>query len=397
MDRRRFLQTSAGALTAASFTRIAGAAERIRLGVIGSGARGQLLTGVFKGAGVDVVAACDVYEPNLEKCLKLASPDAKGYKDYRRLLEDKSLDAVIVASPDHWHARMAIDAVDAGKDVYLEKPMAHTIEEGFRIVSAVRRARRIVQIGSQRRSSDFFIEGKAIMDSGQLGNVRLVTSHWLNYTDKLSSAKLQGELDWNAWLGSAPKRPLDPLRFFNWYRFSDYAGGMLTSQAAHIFDAIQWFMNSHGPSAVTCVGGRINLQGADVPDTATLTVEFPENYLATFTISYEAMHYATFNDQLKQFHGSRARFDIAREWRAVYPQSDALDMKPSQEKRDRGAFGRSTRLHVENFLDCVRTRKDPNAPVEAGNATNILLCMAIQSMRSGRRLVWNAAKRKVEG
>jgi predicted dehydrogenase len=397
MERRRFLQTSAGALTAASFSRVAGAADRIRVGLIGSGGRGQLLTGVFKETGAEVAAVCDVYETNLRSGLAAASTGAKGHEDYRRLLEDKSLDAVIVATPDHWHARIAIAALEAGKDVYLEKPMAHTIEEGFEIVNTVRRTHRVLQVGTQRRSSNFFQEAKSVMDSGRLGDIRLVTSQWLNYQPNLSSTKLQGRLDWKTWLGSAPDRPLDPLRFFNWYYFYDYSGGMLVGQAAHIIDAIQWFMNSKEPTAVTCIPGRVNIPGAEVPETASLTVEFPENYLATFVIGYKAMRYHRFNDQWKQFHGTQARFDVGREWFHLYPQTNDMDLKSVLDKRDPGAFERANGQHVSNFLDCVRTRKDPNAPVEGGQATNIVLAMAMQSMRSGRRLVWNAAARKVEG
>lgn len=397
MERRRFLQTSAGALTAASFSRVAGAAERIRVGLIGAGGRGQLLTGVFKEVGAEVAAVCDVYETNLNHGLKAASTGAKGYEDYRKLLEDKTLEAVIIATPDHWHARIAIAALEAGKDVYLEKPMAHTIEEGYEIVSAVRKNRRVLQVGTQRRSSSFFQEAKGVMDSGRLGEIRLVTSQWLNYQPSLSNAKLEGRLDWKTWLGSAPDRPLDPLRYFNWYYFYDYSGGMLVGQAAHVIDAIQWFMNSKEPTAVTCIPGRVNIAGAEVPETASLTVEFPENYLATFVLGYKAMHYNRFNDQWKQFHGSQARFDVGREWYHLYPQTKEMDLTSVLDKRDPGSFERANLEHIRNFLECIRSRKDPNAPAEAGLATSIVLAMAMKSMRNGRRLVWNSATRKVEG
>ncbi len=367
------------------------------MGVIGSGGRGQYVGAIFKELGADVAAVCDVYEPRVQQGLKMASTGAKGYEDYRKLLEDKSLDAVLIATPDHWHCRMAVDACAAGKDVYIEKPMAHTIEEGFEIVKAVRSAKRVAQVGTQRRSSNFFQEAKGIMDSGKLGEVRLVTSQWLNSQAPLTAPQLEGKLNWKAFLGSAPDRPFDPLRYFNWYHFYDYTGGMLVGQAAHIADAIQWFMNSGAPSAVTCVAGKVNVPGAEVPETASLTMEFPENYLATFVIGYKAMRYNRFNDQLKQFHGSEARFDVGREWYNLYPQTKEMDLTASLSKRDPGAFSRADRQHVANFLDCVRSRKDPNAPVECGQATNIVLCMAVQSMRSGRRLTWNAAARKVEG
>jgi len=304
---------------------------------------------------------------------------------------------VIVATPDHWHARMVIDAVEAGKDVYCEKPMAHKIDEGFAVIGAVRRTKRIVQVGMQRRSAELFLEGKKIMDSGQLGEIRLVTSSWYNNTPSFRQAKLAGNLDWKQWLGSAPARPLDPVRFFNWYYFWDYSGGLLIGQAAHILDCIQWFMNSTQPVAVTCTGGKPNLPGAEVPETASVAIEYPENYLATFTIGYKAMRYNQFNDQLKQFHGNKARFDVGREWYALYPeQPAALEMRASVEKKKPGSFNSAAPSHIRNFLECIRSRKEPNAPVEAGQAANIALCMTMDSLRQGRRLRWNPQTRQVE-
>jgi predicted dehydrogenase len=391
MNRRAFV-----ASTALSAGHLAGAGDRIRGAIIGSGGRGRYLTANFKELGVEMAAVCDVYQPNLEAGLKAASTGAKSYSDYRRLLEDRSLDCVIVATPDHWHARMVIDAVDAGKDVYVEKPLAHGVQEGFQVVEAVRRTRRVVQVGTQRRSFDLFQEGKRIVESGQLGEVRLVNAWWLNHQKSLRAASLQGSLDWKQWLGPAPKRELDPARFYNWYYFWDYSGGLMVGQAAHVIDAIHWFMNSTFPVAVSCSAGRNHLEGAEVPETTCMTIEYPEDYLAVFTVGYRAMRYNMFNDQMKQFHGSKARLDMGREWYALYPESSAIDMKPAAEKRMPGSFEPATRAHIRNFLECIRSRKEPNAPVEAGNSTNVVLCMAMQALRSGRRLKWNSAARRVE-
>jgi predicted dehydrogenase len=391
MNRRTFsLATSA-----ASYSAIKGANERVRAAIIGAGGRGRYLTGEFKEIGAEMAGVCDIYEPNLQAGLKVANTGAKSFSDYKKLLDDKSYDAVVVATPDHWHARMVIDAVHAGKDVYVEKPMTHTVMEGFDVIDAVRKTKRVVQVGTQRRSSPLFQQAKSIMDSGSLGDVRLVTSYWLNNQASLSDRKLAGNLDWKQWLGSAPKRDMDEKRFFNWYYFYDYSGGLLVGQAAHVVDAIQWFMGSKEPIAVTCVGGKVNLPGAEIPDTATLAIEYPENYLATFTLGYKAMRYNAFNDQLKQFHGSKARFDVGREWWALYPQSDAIEMKPSQEKKEPGSFGSAARAHIRNFLDCIKSRKDPNAPVEAGHATGMVLAMGMDSLRAGRRLKWDSRTRKV--
>lgn len=388
MDRRTLLAS------AASYQRIVGANDRPNLGLIGAGGRGRFLAGEFKEIGFQIPAVCDVYTPNLEAGLKLASTGAKAHKDYRRLLDDKSIDAVVVATPDHWHAQMVIDAVHAGKDVYVEKPLCHTIEEGYRMVDAVKATNRIVQVGTQRRSSPIFLEAKTVIDSGVLGDVRLVTSWWMNHQTSLNPSQLKGDLDWKSWLGTTPERPVDAMRFFNWYYFYDYSGGLIIGQAAHIFDAIQWFMNSNAPVAVTCVGGQVNLKGAEIPDTATVVLEFAENYLANFTLGYKAMRYHSSQDQLKQFHGNKARLDVNREGWWLYPESTTPELKASRQHIEIGNFARATRDHIRNFLDCIRTRNQPNAPVENGLATAIALVMTMESLRKGRRVSFNEKTRQ---
>jgi predicted dehydrogenase len=383
-------------MTAAAAPRAVSAADSVRVGVIGSGGRGQLLTGEFKEIGAQVAAVCDVYQPNLAAGLKAASTGAKSYTDYRALLEDKSLDAVVIATPDHWHAKMAIDAADAGKDVYVEKPLCHEIADGFAMRDAIRRNKRVCQVGTQRRSSTVLGEAKKIVDSGRLGDVRLVTCVWMNYQPDFTAKPLAGELDWNAWLGPAPKRDLDPTRFFNWYYYWDYSGGLLVGQAAHIFDEIQWFMGSQGPAAATCAGGRVNVQGAEVPETATASLEYAENYLSTFTIGYKSMKYHTHNDQLLQVHGSKARLDVPREGYTLWPEQRTLKMNPEATRDEPGSFEAATRAHIRNFLECVQTRNEPNAPVEEGLKTAIALIMTVTALRSGRRVRWNPSTRSIE-
>ena len=389
MDRRKFLIS-----TAASAAQIAGANERIRGAIIGSGGRGQFLTANFKELGVEMNAVCDVYEPNLQKGLKAAAAGAKAYDNYKRVLEEPSIDVVVIATPDHWHAQMVIDAVEAGKDVYVEKPMAHKIDDGFRVIEAVRRTKRVVQVGMQRRSFDLFQEGKELMD--RLGEVRLVNAWWVNNQKTLSQAPLAGKLDWQQWLGPAAHHAPDPVRFFSWYYFWDYSGGMMIGQGAHVIDTIHWFMNSTYPLAVTCTAGRVNLAGAEIPETTCMAIEYPENYLAVFTVGYKAMRYAPANDQMKQFHGSKARLDMGREGYALYQQSEAAEIFPTIEKRRPGSFESATRAHIRNFMECVQSRKDPNATVEMGQQTSVVLVMALDALRSGRRVKWNGTARRVE-
>jgi len=392
MQRRKFL------FTAAAAGAVRGANERVRGAIIGSGGRGRLLTAEFKEIGVEMAAVCDVYKPNLEAGLNAASTGAKAYADYRKLLEDKSLDVVVVATPDHWHAQMVIDAVHAGKDVYVEKPMAHTPDEGYRIIDAVRKTKRVVQVGTQRRSFPLFHEAKKLMSEGDIGDVRLVNGWWYNHQTSVRQGKFEGEIDWKAWLGTAPKRDADPARFFNWYYYWDYSGGLMIGQAAHIVDSIHWFMNSGIPSAVVVGGGRPNLAGVEVPETTTMCLEYPENYLAAFTVGYKAMRYSSTLDQLVQYNGSKARFDVGRESYALYREDPkAIELKPWAQKVEPGTFNSATRAHIRNLLECVKSRKDPNAPVEAGHSTSVAMCMAMESLRRGVRARWNDRQKRIDG
>jgi predicted dehydrogenase len=397
LGRRELLRRGAvglGVLAGVAAGAPLGANEKMGLALIGSGGRGRTLLGHFqKQPGLEFRAICDVYDPNLKAGVAAASPTASPHLDYHEVLARKDIDAVVIATPDHWHSRMVIDAVEAGKDVYVEKPLCHKVEEGFQVVEAVERTRRVVQVGTQRRSYPLFQEGKQAKESGGLGPVRLVTAWWLNQQTGLGQGPLQGKLDWERWLGSAPRRPLDELRFRNWYYFWDYSGGLMVGQAAHMIDAIHWFMGSTFPLAVTTSAGRPHLEGAEVPETTSMALEYPEDYLAVFTVGYSAMRYPTPRDQMLQFHGLKARFDIGRESFALHPETMDRDAPPTVHREAYGTFPSATDSHVANFLDCCRTRKRPNAPVEAGNSTNVALCMAMESLRTGRRVRFDAERR----
>jgi len=391
MERRRFITAVAAGKS------LLGANERIRGAVIGSGGRGRLLTAEFKEIGAEMAAVCDVYEPNLAAGLKVASTGARAYDNYRRLIEDKSIDVVIVATPDHWHAQMTIDAVEAGKDVYVEKPLAHTVEEGFRIIEATRRTKRVVQVGTQRRSFDLFLEAKQVRDTADMGTVHLVNAWWYNRQDSIRQARLEGKLDWEQWLGGAPKRVLDPVRFFNWYYYWDYSGGLMVGQAAHVIDAINWFENRTYPMAAFTSAGEPNLKPTEIPTNTCMNLEYPGDLLVLFTVGYRTMRYSGFLDQMKQFNGTKARLDVARESYALYPENPkGTELTAAARRAAPGAFGPATRSHIRNFLDCVKSRKDPNATVETGQYTNVALCMAMESLKTGKRVRFNPATRRIE-
>jgi predicted dehydrogenase len=395
-NRRIFFLNAAGAMA----VHAAVPADQVRLGVIGSGSRGTFVMTVFqKDPAVRVGAICDVYEPNLEKAISTASqiPGAKPkpYRNYRDLLADKQVDAVLIATPEHWHAQMVLDALAAGKDIYVEKPLCHTPEEGVRLVDAEKKTRNVIQVGMQRRSYDLFQRGHEVVASDKLGTVRMVRSWWLNnYLGGGVARKLDGPLDWEQWQGPAPRRDFDANRFRQWRFYSDYAGGIVADQGAHVFDGIHMLMSAGLPTAVNASAGRPHKPGADQPESVVVMAEYSEGFIAAFSINYAAMQYKLHNDQLNQLDGDLARLDVGREELRVFPRG-AEDEPSIQLKSERG-FGYATDLHVQNFLDCVRTRTTPTAPMHVAFQAALVVQMANLSLKQGRRLRWNTAASRVE-
>ena len=398
MDRRTFLLAGGSVLAVQ-----AAPSDRINLGVIGSGGRGAFVMTVFqKDPALRVTAICDVYEPNLENALSVASKTPgthpKIYRNYKELLADKDIRAVLIATPEHWHAQMVLDALAAGKDVYVEKPLCHTPEEGAQLVEAERHTKQIVQVGMQRRSYDLYLDGAKLVASGALGKVRMVRSWWLNnYVGDGGSrtAKLDGALDWEQWQGPVKKRiPPDPFIFQNWRNIAGYAGGIVTDQGAHVFDGIHLLMNAGYPLAVTAAAGRPHRVGYDTPESVVVTAEYPEDFIGVFSINYAAMHYQSRNDQLTQLDGDRARMDIGREECKVYKEG-AEEIAAIANKSAKG-FGWATDLHVQNFLECVRTRKKPTATMALGFQAVLVTQLGNLSLKNGRRMKWNAQSNHVE-
>jgi predicted dehydrogenase len=390
--RRTFLLSASGAIAAYAVP----PSDQVSLGVIGSGGRGTFVMGVFqKDPSLRVSAICDVYEPNLENAISVASKipgtHPKVYRNYRELLADKDVQAVLIATPEHWHYQMVLDALAAGKDVYVEKPLCQTPEQGVALVEAERKTKQIIQVGMQRRSYDLYKDGRAIVAAGTLGDVRMVRSWWLNnYLGSAPATKLAGPLDWEQWQGPAPRRALDPDRFRNWRFYSDYAGGILADQGAHIFDGIQMLMGAGSPSAVTAAAGKPHKKGVDQPESVVATAEYPEDFVAVFTVNYAAMLYKSRNDQLNQLDGDKARMDIGREELKVFLKG--AEEQPAIEKKSEKGFGWATDLHVQNFLECIRTRQTPTAPMKLAFQAALVVQMANLSLKQGRRIRWTGAK-----
>jgi predicted dehydrogenase len=374
--------------------------DQIVLGVIGSGGRGTAVMAVFqKHADVRVGAICDVYEPNLERALSQASKagsQPKAYRNYKDLLADKDIQAVLIATPEHWHAQMVLDAIAAGKDIYVEKPLCHTPEEGVALVEAEKKSKSVIQVGMQRRSYDLYLNARKIVAAGSLGKVRMVRSWWLNNSLGATPAQtLDGKLDWEQWQGPAERKPFAADRFRNWRDYSEYSGGIVADQGAHVFDGIHLLMNASYPLAVNASAGRIHKVGVDTPESVVVIAEYPEDFLAVFTINYAAMHYKAKNDQLSQLDGDLARLDVGREDFRMFRQGSEEQVEISQTSEL--GFGHATELHVANFLECVKTRDTPTAPMKLGFQAALVIQMANLSLKQGRRLRWDAATNKVEG
>jgi predicted dehydrogenase len=398
MNRRKFL-LAGGTILAAQ----AAPSDQINLGVIGSGSRGTFVMTVFqKDPALRVAAICDVYEVNLENAVSTASKAPgtrpKIYRNYKELLADKDIHAVLIATPEHWHAQMVLDALAAGKDVYVEKPLCHTPEEGAQLVEAEKRTKQIVQVGMQRRSYDLYLDGAKLVANGTLGTVRMVRSWWLNnYVGNggARNAKLDGPLDWEQWQGPVKQRiPPDPFIFRNWRNIAEYAGGIVTDQGAHVFDGIHLLMNASYPLAVTAAAGKPHRAGYNTPESVVVTAEYPEDFLGVFSINYAAMRYQLRNDQMNHLDGDKARMDIGREECKVYNQG-AEDVAAVAKKSEKG-FGWATDLHVQNFLECVRTRKTPTAPMRLAFQAVIVTQLGNLSLKNGRRMKWNAKANQVE-
>lgn len=408
LTRRDFTKWTAAALAVAGPSiNTLGANDKIQLGFIGQGGRGTFHLRQFMGMdGVEVTALCDPYKPSVEKNAELVGHPVLQTQDFRQVLDSRDVDAVVIASPDHWHALQAIHACQAGKDVYVEKPMSHTVEEGLRLIEAVDKYKRVVQVGQQQRSSEQFKHAVEMVRQGEIGPVS--AAHCINIwpVDGYLSPKgkhgigIQPDseppegLDYDLWLGPAPKRPYNPNRFLvNFYFFLDYSGGMLTAWGVHLFDIVMWAMGPELRSAL-CAGGKyVHDDERDTPDTAEAVWDTPG-----YTFTYSMRHGNGFPcepdedgiDHGIYFYGEQSTILVNRRHLKVYPEKDRknpiiIPAKGGDEE------------HKQNFLDCVRSRKDPVCTVRQGHEANLPGLLALISWRVGREIKWDHDKQKIIG
>lgn len=386
-NRRQFLAGMAASTPAFVPSSAWGANDRLAYGIIGVGNRGGGLNQTFQKIGAQCAALCDVYSPYLEKARGLSPRGVKTYTDYRELLAQPGLDFIVIATPDHHHAPMLYAALAAGKDVYLEKPLSLHLAQSSEMAAAVRKTNRIVQIGMQRRSMGFIRDARKLIADGAIGKISLVKAAWnWHFAMPLDTSPLPGALDWDRFLGSAPKRPLDPQRFRWWRGFWDYSGGNMTDQGTHLMDVVQLMTGSGAPLSAVCQGRIANASGVEAPNVFAATFEYPE-FLATWTLDYRTTY--DFDWSIR-FIGEDAMLQLDRRGLRIYKDvgasptpwtqkvpADPIKAIPESDPPE---------AHQQNMLDCVRSRQQPNCTVEMAAAAVAGPHMANLAYREDRKV-----------
>lgn len=429
-SRRKFLHESVGlgavassallsarpvvAQTAASNSKILGSNDRIRIGLIGCGGMGRGdLRDFLKNKDIECMALCDVDDSQVAKTLKeITEPVAQtpGFtsRDFRRIVELKELQAVIVATPDHWHALPTVMACQAGKDVYVEKPLSVSIAEGRIMVETARKNDRVVQMGTQQRSATHYKEAVDYVKSGKLGRVRLVRAwaylDWKGETPVLPDGPAPANVDYDLWLGPAKKRPFNPNRFhftFRWYW--DYSGGLMTDWGAHMIDIANWAMGIKAPSSAVSIGGKFGYpnDAMETPDTQQVMWAFP-GFSMIWEHALGVGRGPEGREHGVQFHGESGVLVVDRHGWQVFPETDQVDKKNRIYKDAgmplQGAGGQDYHLlHVQNFIECMRTRNRPNSDVEIGHNSMIACHLGNIAQRLGRQVKWDVEKERMIG
>lgn len=418
---------AAAMLTASSWQRVWGANERIGVGFIGYGLIGKRHVLDFQGQpDVDLVAVAETHRGRLDEATALLGPSAKAYRDFRKLLDSRAVDAVVVSTPDHWHALMTMMACAAGKDVYVEKPLTLFVREGRWMIDMGKRHKRVVQVGTQQRSGPHYQRARELIRDGYLGKISSVRmSAFRNIMPGYGTPPDQDpppELDWEMWLGPAPWHRYNPNRAIYHFRwFWDYSGGQMTNLGAHALDIVDWCLDGLAPTAVTSVGGRFSLRdNGETPDTQDTLIEFP-GWTALW--SHREASAGRAGGAGLEFFGPKGSMVLSRAGLVVTPDrkvppgntvpqfADAhpiggpvrtqlqgpaeLWTKPIEDKS--GNSRDQLKRHVRNFLDCVKSRRQPLSDLESGHRAATVCHLANISLRLGRKIHWDAQHEEITG
>lgn len=406
-------------------SRIAGANDKIRMGFIGIGNRGSQLLHLFmQQPDVEVAALCDVYEPYLQRDHSKVHPryleilggripkmgesfphQPKNFSDYRKLLEDKNIDAVCIATPDHWHALQVIDALKAGKDVYVEKPLTATIKEGRAMVNAQKASDRIVTVGLNRRGNSVYQKLAKEVPSGKIGKISVARAARISnmYPDGIGKMKPEPppkDFDWDMWLGPRAWRDyqfnISPYMFRWWSDYSTQMGNW----GVHYMDAIRWLMGETAPVAISAQGGKYIIDhDADIPDTMQVTFEFASKKIITFSI-YEATGGGLFPFGELEIRGTKGNLYASEKGYRVVPSSagqfqnwekqvEAEEYANQNRMLDDGSSADSTSGLIRDFLDCIKTRQETLCPLEEGHRSTSFAHLANIALKTEKRLEWN--------
>lgn len=406
IDRRDVLKGAVATFTTALFTgRVRGANERIAVGFIGLGAMGSANLGhALKLTDVEPVALCDVYQPTLMKAMGIAAKGGKtpkAVKDFREILADKSIDAVCISTPDHWHAYMAIEACKQGKDVFVEKPASVYVEEGQKMVQAARKYKRVVQAGTMQRSGGYFKKAAEIVQSGVLGDITFCHT-WQSGTvrkerwGKPEDGPVPEGLDWDMWLGPAPKVPFNRNRWgvgvttYPTFRyFWDYAGGAMTDWGVHLIDPVHQCFGDPMPLSVSAMGGKLYVDdNTETPDTMSATYRYPK-----FLLTYEGRTanpmplLGQFGGNATSIHGTAATLVVRRQGCYLIP-NEKSEVTPITLEKD-PVLAQMNVPHWQNFVECIRTRANPTSDIETCVRSSTACILANLSMRHQTWIDWD--------
>jgi len=386
---------------------VLGANETLRVGVVGPGRRGYSMMRIINEIpNVEIVAVCDIFEGWLKRGAEKAREKAKRvaeYDLYEKLLEAKDIDALVIATPEHVHAQHTIDAIQAGFDVYIEKPMCHTWEEAKEVAAVAEQSDRIVQVGTQRRSIDIYHRAREIVQSGKLGKITQVRAYWFrNSKDNkpqwrypIPEDASEKNINWRVFLGPAPYKPFSLNRYFQWRCYWDYSNGIASDLMVHQVDIINMIMGSSLPKAVMGMGQMFRWTQSDreTPDTWNAILEYPPSpgsasgHVVNYSSIFSNEHFGC----AEEFLGSDATLVVNGELK-VYAEKHRM-----QEVEELSMPAETTKPgpHLENFFDCVRTRKQPNCDATQGFHATAAARMAVLSHFSGKKLMWDRTRQEV--
>ncbi len=417
---RRHFSKAAIAATALSYSNILGANDRVRVGYIGLGNRGDQVHDAFLEHGDQVTAAvCDLRDDYMDFAVKKSRATPKKYRDYRKLLDDKEIDAVAIATPDHWHALMFIDACRAGKDVYVEKPLSLTVSEGRRMVQVAGETKRVTQVGIHRRSVQSLRDAAEFVRNGGIGHVTVakgyhVQNEWPNGIGNVANAAPPSDAEWDAWLGPAPKMPYNRNRtYYNFRWFYDYSGGQITNFGVHYMDFIRMALGKDAPRSVTAMGGRYVVKdNREIPDTCEVLWDYGETMVVFSQYNANSAPGNAKGTEL-EIRGTKGTMYLqSGRWEVVPEKTTEVlfgyrspidrnteksygpSRKPAMEPKSSGTGFAETYPHTRNFLDCVKSRQKCNCDILDGHLSTSATIIGHIALRTKSFLEWDSKAEK---